>query len=139
MITTTKSGKQQIQVYTASITNVGTGQPVVEVLKNSIHPDLEWIRVAQGWYTLGAPVDLVWSGKVHIEGMVAGNTNTLGLMPIGMIEGGVTTIEGYYTIIKSTDAILSLMVYNEALVMTDLGTIVGTNKINLPEIRVYNN
>lgn len=138
MITTTTSGKQKIQVYNAKLGQAGSNPLTVTELQNSIIEGLQWTRVAAGQYTLSDGVTNAFSGKLYIGGQAVGVGNTRVLIPIGKLLGGTTTIEGYYTLIKSTEAVLVLQIYDEALAPAELSSIIGTNEITIPEIRLYN-
>jgi hypothetical protein len=54
------------KVYTAKITQTGTGNPTVTVLQNTLGQELTWTRAESGRYTTGTNPILIDSSKTTI-------------------------------------------------------------------------
>lgn len=117
--------------YVALITQSGTSAPIAKVLTGTVA--INWSYFGVGYYrsqsSLFTDPDKVW-----VAGMDDGQTS----MTFIPISNGSSVI-GYYSVLKATvNGSIDIAVYDSSFMQVDLGSLIGTDKLALPEIRIYN-
>ncbi len=129
------AGTMGYDVYVATMTQSGTSDPVVTVLENTLTDTTPtWVRTLQGRYTLTATASFPDVDKLWINGLAV-NFNT-GSSVVAICNSS-SVISGNYILRYGSADALVMYVYDLTGTPTDLGTLIGTTKICLPEIRVY--
>ena len=108
-------------VYTALLTQTGTGAPVATILKNNTGATFTWARTGSGTYTITA------SGNVFT------NNKTI----VFVNQGGA--LEGLVTWARTSDTIITIQTFNGGLggaaALAD--SILGFGGAGSFEIRIY--
>lgn len=107
------------KVYTAIISQTGTSDPTVNVLKNNLGGDIEWTRAGQGFY----------------RGTLSGAfTNNKTFLLIGTVGDGDNSVGTSVQFVRESDSVVSL----GTRWVTDVSNSDDMLVSNSIEIRVYN-
>lgn len=130
---TSAQGAASYLIYTAMFQQTGTDAPVVTVFENTLGGNVVWSRDSEGNYSglllNGFPDDLTHFAPF---GNFGGDGSTY--LPLW---GGSGAILGYWTMYKANEDSIAIQVKNPSGVAVDLSTLIGTTKLYLPDVKVY--
>jgi hypothetical protein len=123
--------------YVAQLSQSGTSDPTANIL-NDISGFGAWVRDDEGFY-YKETTGLIDLDKIHISGLGDFVSTGSPYFPIG--GGAGVGVIGYYTMFASHEngnTRIVLVTTDPDMFYADLSTLIGTGKIYLPEIRIYN-
>lgn len=123
------SGGSSYLSYVPIFFQVGTSDPSVTVLENTLGGTPIWTRVSEGYY-IGTLAGVFTQNKTWIPNS---DGSRIAMYPISF-----NAINDYAYIFywESVDTI-ALQIFNSTYNNVEYSTVFGGNKLSLPEVRVY--
>lgn len=121
------------KVYTARVGQTGTAPLAATVLEKTIVPPANWTRSTAGVYELNSTGAFTSGTQIAPFGLYSGVKSVW--LPI--VDENIAEPVGWYTLVHQSADIVQMQVVDSAGNFVDLGTLIGSTELYLPDIRVY--